>query len=526
MSAGDRLVLVWMVRSWVDSDLGKQSALPVMDIRDLLPSDHPVWGFIATCARFDMSTFERAYRNDGVGRRPYDPRMMLTLILYCWHKGVRSGAGIAMATFDDNGARVITGNQHPDRSTVNNFVGTHRAAIEDLLAQTLRLGDELGLVDVRVVAGDGTKLVANAAMGATVDEARLVAQIADLEQELAAAERAWYGLAGRIPTVMACLLGAEDAPLPAWQLADDEAAKRVRALALKLRCRRAALQHLRAHPNRDVIEWQERLDKALDRIPHHEANLDALRAQLQAERETSRQLEAAGLKGPARNTVPVEEHSWVLRAKQTLAAAVTRANAIAAQRPTTSRVNTTDPASRIMPGKRDGYDQRHNLQVLSCPNQFIIAVTLHDSSNDKQAMIRLLHTARRNLDTADITREIGTALFDSGYASQDNFAADVPCDRVLVAVEKEARQTGRRRDDITNAATAWREMADRLAEPDNRATYKMRGGIVEPVFAQLFSRFGSVTLYRGDNVLTEVHLWAITHNILKIHRAQRRRTPT
>jgi hypothetical protein len=69
-------------------------------------------------------------------------------------------------------------------------------------------------------------------------------------------------------------------------------------------------------------------------------------------------------------------------------------------------------------------------------------------------------------------------------------------------------------------------MADRLAEPDNRATYKMRGGIVEPVFAQLLRRFGTVTRYRGDNVLTEVHLLAITHNILKIHRAQRRRNPT
>jgi hypothetical protein len=30
-----------------------------------------------------------------------------------------------MATFDDNGARVITGNQHPDRLTVNKL---HRHA--------------------------------------------------------------------------------------------------------------------------------------------------------------------------------------------------------------------------------------------------------------------------------------------------------------------------------------------------------------------------------------------------------------
>jgi hypothetical protein len=446
--------------------------------------------------------------------------------VYCWHKGVYSGTQIAMATFDDNGARVITGNRHPDRSTINTFVGVHRTAIEALLAQTLRLGEEVGLVDIRVVAGDGTKLVANAAMSATIDEARLIGQIADLEQDLAAAQQAWYALTDHAAPASAGLFGCEDTPPPGWQVADDTAAKRVRVLAHELRERQAALAYLRAHPDQDVLEWQERRDKAWDRVNHFQANLDALRADLHAQREARRQLEASGVTLGGMKPAPVEEHSWVLRAKKILATATARAEKITAQRPTTSRVNSTDPASRIMPGKHDGYDQRHNLQILSCPNQFIIAATLHPSSNDKQAMTTLLHTGRANLDAADITRAIGTALFDSGYASQANFDADVPCTQLLVAVEKEARQTGRLHDSTTTAALAWQQMGDRLAQPDNRTTYKMRAGIIEPVFAQLFHRFGTLTHYRGDSVRTEVHLWAITHNILKIHRAQHRQHPT
>ena len=62
-------------------------------------------------------------------------------------------------------------------------------------------------------------------------------------------------------------------------------------------------------------------------------------------------------------------------------------------------------------------------------------------------------------------------------------------------------------------------MACRFTDPDNRTLYKRRSAIIEPVFAQLFKRFGRGINHRGVNVETELHLWAVIHNVLKINRA-------
>ena len=165
--------------------------LLAVDVREELSPDHLVWAVMGAVDELDLSAFEAAYRIDGRSRPPYEPGAILALIMYCAKKRIRSGAEIADARGDDLGARVIMGGARPHASTINRFQGLHAEAIRALLPQTLRMGEAEGLVDVSVVAGDGTKIVANAAMGRTVDRETLQAQIGDLEQRLLAAEKAW-----------------------------------------------------------------------------------------------------------------------------------------------------------------------------------------------------------------------------------------------------------------------------------------------------------------------------------------------
>jgi hypothetical protein len=47
--------------------------------------------------------------------------------------------------------------------------------------------------------------------------------------------------------------------------------------------------------------------------------------------------------------------------------------------------------------------------------------------------------------------------------------------------------------------------------------------MIEPVFAQLFGRLGRHLNYRDTKVDLELHLWAVTHNLLKAIRARARR---
>jgi hypothetical protein len=225
---------------------------------------------------------------------------------------------------------------------------------------------------------------------------------------------------------------------------------------------------------------------------------------------------------PPRRPVPVEEHTRVRQARAALDKAAARAEATAADPPRAGRVNTTDPSSQVMPGKHDGFDQRHNAQATACKNQIVLFIGAHPSPTDVQALLGALEGTRANLDAAGIADPIGAALFDSGYASKDNFNAEAPVDTLLVAVEREARQTGRLADGASTAPAAWQVMATRLAEPGNAALYKRRAAVIEPLFAQLFAQFGRALSFRGeDDVDTEPRLWAIAHNLLKIARARR-----
>ena len=53
-----------------------QSFLLPPDVRDWLPEGHLVWFVLDVVAGMDLREFYGAYREDGVGRRAYDPAVM------------------------------------------------------------------------------------------------------------------------------------------------------------------------------------------------------------------------------------------------------------------------------------------------------------------------------------------------------------------------------------------------------------------------------------------------------------------
>jgi transposase len=523
-------------RAWIAGQAGQQVALLPVDVSAWLPADHLVFTILAQVQRLDLSEFETAYRVDGRGRPPYHPRVMVALILYCRAKGLLSSRDVAAACYDDLGARLVTGNRYPDRSTIDRFLDVHAAAVKTLLPQTLRLGHAAGLVDVSVVAGDGTKIAANAAKQATVSEGDLLAQIADLEQALHAAQQQWAASVGAegddrpdqhplpLPDgVDGRDLEGWDAVLPAACPAGAEAQwRKVQSLAGVLARRRQALDWLREHPNSDHTAWQQRLARDRQRVQTATEHLERTLATVQAAHDRRAQAAAEGRKPRGNIAVPAstEHDTRIQRARARLATATARAEATAAN-PPTGKVNTTDPTSAIMPSKHGGYDQNHNVQAIAAKDQLILAIGVHLNTTDTGALPTLVRQARTNLDAAGITTPIGVALFDSGYASEANFTTDLPITQLLVAVHP----SGSHDPTTATIPTAWQPMADQLTDPDNGKRYQQRTAIIEPVFAHLFTRFARTLHTRNTGVETELHLWATTHNLLKIRSHQRRRRP-
>ena len=105
---------------------------------------------------------------DGVGRRAYDPAMVVALLLYGYSRGVRSAREIERACEEDVAFKTIAMMETPDHATIARFVARHEAALAELFGQVLGLCDEAGLVRPGVVAIDGTRMAGNASRESTL----------------------------------------------------------------------------------------------------------------------------------------------------------------------------------------------------------------------------------------------------------------------------------------------------------------------------------------------------------------------
>lgn len=507
-----------MVSRFLGSDRGTQPVILPTDARQWLPPDHLVWHYLALVDELDLTAMRTAYRSDGQGRPPYDPAMMVTLLLYCAHRGWHHARDIADNCLTDLGCRIITGNRFPSHETINRFRRRHQNALRGLLAQSVRLCDAAGLVDLSLVAGDGTKLAANASMRANLDADTLTDRIQTLTATLAKHEAAWQASIVT-DTTQPPLFDLDDTPPPTGH---GPAWRRLRRTQRQLHNHQTALATVSAMPDPAGQQWHATRERAQTNLTTARQRLADTRAEPTAAAERRAEREAAGHRIPGTRPVPVEEHTRVRKATAALERATARAHAAAAlPAPKPPEINTTDPSSRIMPTKRGGYDQSHNVQALACTSQIILGITRHPNPNDVQALAGLLHATRTTCNAAGIDRPIGIAVFDAGYASDDNFTANLPVTTLLVNLTSNTPNPDRRRNPPDTPP--HREMAARLTDPTNRAAIRQRGGIIEPVFAQLFQQFDRTLTLRGDDVDTELHLWAASHNLAKLVRHRTRR---
>ena len=511
---------------------GDQVFLMPPDPRDWLPPRHLAWAVRRQVGELDLAAFLAGYRADGQGNTAYHPRMMTALIMYCYCKGIRSCRAIEMATWDDVGARVICGGLHPDHATNARFVTRHKEPLKELLVQSLAACAREGLVRVDLTAGDGTKVKANASVAANATAEQLGLDIAELERLLEAEVAAWMEEA-RVADAAEDALFSGDVPPPAGRTPAGTARKRTAGKLARRQAARAKLQAAgQARQQQAEAARADKIARLTARKDHLEgrAAAELARARAKVDRHAQREAAAAagqGKRPPGQVPAPAEQQRGARVSREAAARAAARLDAAIAA-PAVARAparppqaNVTDPASALMPLKKGGFDQLYNLQALAGRRQVIFAVGTHPSTVDAGALHPLLAAAAANLAAAGITEPIGKALWDAGYASEDNFTAPCQADLYVAVTRESAQAAGGTAP--PSSQPGWQAMAAKLDTPEGRALYRQRKAIIEPVFAQLFARFGRALHYRGDMADTEIHLWAAVHNTLKAIRARARR---
>lgn len=133
-----------------------------------IPENYTGWLSDRHLARFavdivetlDTSELEGAYT--GVGSKAMPPKMMLSLLFYCYAVGIFSSRKIETATYELIPVLFITGGEHPDHDTINTFRKRFLDKLKPLFLQILMIAQGMGVLKLGDVSLDGTKIKANA----------------------------------------------------------------------------------------------------------------------------------------------------------------------------------------------------------------------------------------------------------------------------------------------------------------------------------------------------------------------------
>ena len=154
------------------------------DPREWLVEDHLAYFVSDTVDALNLQAFYAPYEGDGRRKQPYDPAMMLKVLIYGYATGVFSSRRIARKLREDVAFRVLSAGNFPAHRTISEFRKRHLEDFESVFVQILRIAREVGLVKLGTVAIDGSKVKANASRHKAMSYDRMQKEEKRLREEI------------------------------------------------------------------------------------------------------------------------------------------------------------------------------------------------------------------------------------------------------------------------------------------------------------------------------------------------------
>lgn len=151
-----------------------------------LPENHLVYFVSEMIDRLDLQIFYARYEGDGRRNQPYDPALLVKVMIYGYATGVFSSRKMARKLYEDVAFRMLGAGNFPSHRTICDFRLRHLPELKGLFVQVARLARELGLVRLGTIALDGTKVKANASKHKAMSYGRMKEQEQKLKQEIEA----------------------------------------------------------------------------------------------------------------------------------------------------------------------------------------------------------------------------------------------------------------------------------------------------------------------------------------------------
>jgi transposase len=438
-----------------------QSLLLPPSLKEWLPEGHLVYFVSDVVDELDLTEIYESYEKEGRGYPPYEPGMMVKLLIYGYCVGVPSSRRIARELEEDVAFRILASGNRPDFRTIAAFRRRHLGALQRLFVKVLRLCQEAGLVKLGHVSLDSTKIKANASKHKAMSYERMLKKEQELQKQI------------------------EDLMRQA-QVVDEQEdqkygkEKRGDELPEELSRRKSRLAKIR--------EAKEALE--------HKAREEA--AQKREQRESKEQQAAAEGRSLGGREPVIDEKP----------------------QPKAQR-NFTDPQSKIMKGS-DGFIQGYNAQaVVDSAHQIIVAAQATSQAADAPHVKPMMQQVQQNTGKLPDKASLDAGYFSEdnvGYLEGRGIDAYVATGRQKHGPVLQTLMRGR----IPKRASVKDRMKRKLATQRGRAIYARRKCIVEPVFGQIKGRGFRQFLLRGqEKVEAEWSLMCTSHNLLKLYRSGR-----
>jgi transposase len=163
----------------------EQALLLPPSLKEWLPEGHLVHFVSDMVDHMDLGPFRARYKGDGRRRQPFDPLMMVKVLVYAYASGVFSSRKIATRMQEDIGFRMLGANNAPAHRTIREFRQLHIEEFSALFVQVVRLAGEVGLVKLGRLGVDGTKVRASASKHKAMGYGRMNEEEAELKQGIA-----------------------------------------------------------------------------------------------------------------------------------------------------------------------------------------------------------------------------------------------------------------------------------------------------------------------------------------------------
>jgi transposase len=496
----------------------EQLLLMPPSLTEWLPENHLVWTILGAVDQMDLRRFEEAYRLGAAGRAPYDPAMMVALLLYSYARGNRSSRGIERACWEDVAYKVITGMRTPDHSTIAEFRRRHETDIEELFDDVLGLCREAGLVSVGVITIDGTKINANASMDQNRSYREIVTQILREAEEIDRREDELYGDArgDELPEQLRTAEGRRGALAEAKRRIEERKGRAISGeepvaelemdlepvvLGRRVLRRggrrewfRVAHRELEAHRAREAApiprDREDRLFQARGRLEeNHRVDL-ATNVDYERWRTSARDTLGRVMKGYSKPWVPPELPD--------------------------GKINLSDPDSRVMRTQGTPPRQAYNAQTAVNDRQIILAAEVNVDAPDFGHLEPMFDTTIGVLQRHGVTEQPEAVIADAGYWHTAQIQAiDERGIEVLIPPDGNMREG--KRPGWENGL--YERMRRKLTSERGRKLYAQRKISVEPVYGQIkYNRHIDRFMRRGRAAAqSEWRLVTATHNMLKLH---------